>query len=66
MAIEHVCIHGYLLSIDAELVGSMDSGGVSSRADDARGTPTKSHTSPSIFVYEDKRDAFTVKQLNSL
>ena len=33
------------------------SGRVTTRAEDARGTPTQSHISPSILVYEEKPDA---------
>jgi len=40
--------------IDAGLVGSTDlSGRGAARAEDAQGTPTQSHISPSILVYED-------------
>jgi len=60
--------------IDSGLVGSTDfhsshpqghSGRGTTRADDAQGTPTQSHTSPSILVYEDtctmwSSDAFPV------
>ena len=32
----------------------MDSGRGTTRAEEAQGTPTQSHISPSILVYEDK------------
>ena len=44
--------------IDAGLVGSTDfhsSGRGTTRAEDAQGTPTQSHISPSILVYEENR-----------
>ena len=42
--------------IDSGLVGSKDfyPGGGTTRAEDAKRTPTQSHISPSILVYEDK------------
>jgi len=40
-----------IIVIDSGLVGS--SGRGAARAEDAQGTPTQSHTSPSILVYED-------------
>ena len=41
--------------IDSGLVDSTDfSGRGTARAEDAQGTPTQSHISPSILVYEDK------------
>ena len=42
--------------IDAGLVGSI-SGRGAARAKDAEGTPTQSHISPSILVYEEKNTA---------
>jgi len=39
------------LVIDSGLVGS---GRGTTRAEDAQGTPTQSHISPSILVYEDR------------
>ena len=38
--------------MDSGLVGSTDGRGAA-RAEDAQGTPTQSHISPSILVYED-------------
>ena len=57
------------LMIDSGLVGSTDfhsshpqghehSGRGTTRAEDAQGTPTQSHISPSILVYEDKLPYF--------
>ena len=40
--------------IDSGLVGSTDFGRGTVRAEDAQGTPTQSHISPSILVYEEK------------
>ena len=41
--------------IDSGLVGSTDfSGRGAARAEDAQGTPTQNHVSPSILVYEEK------------
>jgi len=37
------------------LTGVIDSGRGAARAEDAQGTPTQSHISPSILVYEEKR-----------
>ena len=44
---------GFIRVIDSGLVGSTDYGRGTTRADDAQGTPTENHTSPSIQVYED-------------
>jgi len=41
---------------DSGLVGSTDSGRGAARAEGAQGTPTQSHISPSIPVYEDYED----------
>ena len=43
--------------IDPGLVGPTDfhSGRGAARAEDAQGTPTQIHISPSILVYEDER-----------
>jgi len=38
--------------LDSGLDGSTDFGRGAARAEDAQGTPTQSHTSPSILVYE--------------
>ena len=43
----------HTLLIDSGLVGATDGRGAT-RAEDAQGTPTQSHTSPSIQVYEHK------------
>ena len=49
--------------IDSELVGSTDfSGRGTARAKDAPGTPTESHISPSILLYEDERGAVSQVQ----
>ena len=43
--------------INSGLVGSTDfSGRCAARAEDAQGTPTQSHISPSILVYEDNNN----------
>ena len=38
---------------------AVDSGRGAARAEDAQGTPTQSHISPSILEYEDKSTAWT-------
>ena len=37
----------------------IDSGGGTTRAEDAQGTPTQSHIPPSILVYEDAEKRFS-------
>ena len=44
----------YVCETAADLTSVIDSGGGAARAEDAQGTPTQSHISPSILVYEDK------------
>jgi len=47
--------------IDSGFVGSTDlSGRGTTRAEDAQGTPTQSHISPSIQEYEDYRQKYRV------
>ena len=51
--------------IDSGLVGSTDGG--TTRAEDAQGTPTQSHISPSILVYEENHASiFGVKTISQL
>ena len=40
----------------------IDSGRGAARAEDAQGTPTHSHISPSILVYEDQRQDLAARQ----
>ena len=47
------CIKMNIKVVDSGLVGSADSGRGTTRAEDAQGTPTESHLSPSMLVYED-------------
>ena len=57
-----VLVRGHAgLVIDSGLVGSTDSGRGTARAEDAQGTPTQSHISPSILLYEDNQQSLSLQ-----
>ena len=57
--IQHLII---MLGMDSGLDGSTDYGMGFTRAEDAQGTPTQSHTSPSILVYAEKPALFYTRK----
>jgi len=44
----------------------LDSGGGFTKAEDAQGTPTQSHVSPSILVYEDNEKPSTADRVRHI